>query len=45
MRIKTPINKTTNKTNTHSSNYALREGVVETLEDEVAKEDLVGGEV
>ena len=42
---KTPINKTTNKTSTHSSNYTLREGVVETLEDGVAEEDLVGGEV
>ena len=42
---KTLINKTTSRTNTHRSNYTLREGVVETLEDEVAEKDLVGGEV
>ena len=42
---KTPISKTTSRTSTHSSNYTLREGVVETLEDKVVEEDLVGGEV
>ena len=45
MRNKTPISKTISRTNTHRNNYTLREGVVETLEDEVAEEDLVGGEV
>ena len=45
MCSKTPISKTTNTTTTHSSNYTLREGVVENLEDEVAEEYLVGGEV
>ena len=45
MCSKTPISKTTNRTSTHSINYTLREGVVETLEDEVVEEDLVGGEV
>ena len=45
MCSKTPINKTTSKTSTHISNYTLREGVVENLEDKVAEEDLVGGEV
>ena len=42
---KTRISKATNRTSTHNSNYTLREGVVETLEDEVVEEDLVGGEV
>ena len=42
---KTPISKTTNRTTTRSNNYTLREGVVETLEDEVVREDLVGREV
>ena len=42
---KTPISKTTSRTSTHHSNYTLREGVAETLEDEVAEEDLVGEEV
>ena len=45
MHRKTPINKTTSRTNTHRNNYTLREGVVETLEDEVVEEDLVGEEV
>ena len=45
MRNKTPINKTISRTSTHCSNYILREGVAETLEDEVVEEDLVGGEV
>ena len=40
-----PISKTTSRTSTHSNNYTLKEGVEETLEDEVAEEDLVGGEV
>ena len=44
-RSQTPISITTNRTNTRNSNYTLREGVVESLEDEVAEEDLVGGEV
>ena len=45
MCIKTPISKTTSRTSTHHNNYTLKEGVVETLEDEVAEEDLVRGEV
>ena len=45
MRNKTPISKTTSRTSTHHSNYTLMEGVVETLKDKVAEEDLVGGEV
>ena len=45
MQNKTPINKTTSRNSTHHRNYTLREGVAETLEDEVVEEDLVGGEV
>ena len=45
MCSKTPISKTTSRTSTHSSNYIVKEGVVGTLEDEVAEDDLVGGEV
>ena len=45
MRSKTHINITTNRTCTHRNHYTLREGVVGTLEDEVAEEDLLGGEV
>ena len=42
---KTPISKITNRTSTHHNNYTLKEGVAETLEDEVAEEYLVGEEV
>ena len=42
---KTPISKTTIRTSTHHNNYTLREGVAETLEDKVVKEDFVGEEV
>ena len=45
MHNKTPISKTISSTSTHHNKYTLREGVVETLEDEVVEEDLVGGEV
>ena len=45
MRNKNPISKTTNRSNSHHNNYTLKEGAVENLEDEVAEEDLVGGEV
>ena len=45
MHKKTPITKTTSRTSIHRSNYTLREGVAENLEDEVAKEDLIGEEV
>ena len=41
MRNKTPISHTTNKTSTHHNNHTRREGVVETLEEEVEEEDLV----
>ena len=40
-----PISKTTSRTSTHSSNYTLREGVEETLEDKVEEVDFVGEEV
>ena len=43
--MKTPVSKTTSRTSTHHNNYTLKEGVVETLEDDPKKEDLVGGEV
>ena len=42
---KTPISNTTSRTNTHHNNYTLREGVAETLEDEMVEKDLVGEEV
>ena len=45
MHNKTPVSKTTSRISTHHSNYTLREGVAETLEDEVVEEDLVGEEV
>ena len=45
IRNKTPIRKNTSRTSTHRSNYTLREGVLEILEDEMSEEDLVGGEV
>ena len=45
MCSKTHVSKTTSRTSTHNNNYTLKEGVVYTLEDEVAEEDLVGGEV
>ena len=42
---KTPISDTTSRTSTHHSNHTRREGVAETLEEEVETKDLAEEEV